>query len=69
MNNKRRRRSEDSRMLDWLIRSGYTPGKWRALYAWEHQSCAAGNGLVCVGRGGRREIRKAMNNERQAGIR
>lgn len=50
----------DTQMLNWLIRNGYAPAKWRPWMPSDGPVGDFPNGAVCLGRGGRRDIRKAM---------
>lgn len=50
----------DTERLEWLIKRGYTPAKWRPLEKGEDPRSASENGLVYVGMGGREEIDQAI---------
>lgn len=50
--------SSDTKRLNWLIKNGYTPAKWRPWTPADGPNHSSG--YVFLGRGGRREIDRAM---------
>jgi hypothetical protein len=54
-------KNDDTKMLNWLIRNGYTPSKnrpWQPSDGRSHPGYQTGRVFIALG--GRREIRKAM---------
>lgn len=51
----------DKQRLEWLIKKGYTPCRWR--YPRDPMEHVGTNGMVWVGPGKRKEIDKAMRDD------
>lgn len=54
------RPGEDTRRLNWLIKNGYTPARWRPWTPADGPHDKFPNGMVMVGMGGRAEIDAAL---------
>jgi len=56
--------SPDTVRLNWLLKMGYTPAKWRP---WVLGDPPTRNGMVYLGKGTRDEIDAAMQRQANAG--
>jgi hypothetical protein len=52
----------DTERLDWLLKMGYTPAKWRP---WVPGDGPTSNGMVYLGQGTRDEIDAAIQAQKQ----
>lgn len=55
----------DTERLDWLIKEGYSPAKWRSWLGADDSALPGRNGMVFVGMGGREEIDAAIKRRKE----